>query len=122
MNNSDKAHLEAMAETYVKRSIDTRVPEIINPKSDLIGLLVMMDENGNPIKREDVKEELIKELSEGEEISDDGIEAYYGDTPHLPIDIFTPNYPTHPTMGTNSRRTTKQGPKGNIYPSPKRRK
>lgn len=123
MNNSDKTHLEAVAETYVKGIIDGRPPEIIDPKSPLIGWLVMMDENGNPIKKEDVKEELIEELSESEEISDDGVEAYYGDSNTLLGAIPSNLYMSKSqAMRTNGRRTLYQGPKGNIYPSPKRRK
>ncbi|EBY9763967.1 hypothetical protein D5W64_12710 [Salmonella enterica subsp. enterica serovar Saintpaul] len=70
----------------------------------------------------DIKDEIIEELSEGQECPNFAMEAYHNDIPPLISDIYESNFPTHPVMKTDSRRTIKQGPKGNIYPSPKRRK
>ena len=52
MSNANQKHIETMAERYVKGHYGTP-PEII-PPSNGIGYFILMDENGIPVKKEDL--------------------------------------------------------------------
>lgn len=47
-------------------------------------------------------------------------EAYHEAEPFPALECESDDFVERPRMKTDSRRTMQQGPKGNIYPSPKR--
>lgn len=89
----------------------------------------MQDQHPDPTKwkevniaqgpfREDNLGELIEELHSDKVYVEQ--EAYHCDEPFPALECESDDPVERPTMRTDSRRTLQQGPKGNIYPSPKR--
>lgn len=53
MSSKNKTYLEEMTERYVINA--AKLPEFIDPNPPRIGYIILMDENGNPVKPEDLK-------------------------------------------------------------------